>query len=146
MDVIKKVLVVAVVLLIAFPLVKKMMPKAVTFDRAEKAFIAAGLPAANFQETAPGLEAVAQVSGTIGSATVDLYKYDHEGKIAKQLEYQKQDPGQAMVEAWGLAQAMGAAVQKSTPTRSARNGKFMIVATGEDPALLDRIVAVFNSL
>jgi len=149
MELLKKLAIVAVfaVLLLPFlPRLLALLPEPVSFERAQLAFYEAGLQIQEWQEVAPSLEAVAQVCGVIKGATVNLYQYDHEGKLVKQLEYQREDPGQAMVEAWGLAEAVGAAQQQRVPSRAARRGMFMLVATGEDPAVLDEIVAVFRAL
>ena len=81
----------------------------------------------------------------IGSVRVNIYQFDDVGVQARQFEYQKKDPGQAIVETWGLAQSLGAAVPKQTPSLAAQRRSFMIVATGEDKALLNRIIEVFKS-
>ena len=58
----------------------------------------------------------------------------------------KKDPGTAIVEAWGLAQALGAAPSKNKPERVARRKKFLLVVQGEDVNLLNEIVKFFESL
>lgn len=146
-SILKKVALWGGIALLALPFLPGLLPKAVTFERAEQAYRDSGLEVQEWARAAsPGLEASEEVRAQISGATVNLYRYTNEGKIAKQLEYQKQDPGSAMVEAWGLAQSLGAAQSHQTPTRSARNGKFMIVATGEDTALLNQIVQIFTAL
>ena len=139
--------IIIVIAVIAAPFVMKLMPKAITFERAQEAFTKAALPVTEFTiQPKPINEAAAMATATIGTASVEIYQYDSEGPIARYTEYQKKDPGQAVVEAWNLAQSLGAAVRKETPTRYARRGMFLIIARGDDTALLDRIIAAFNSI
>jgi len=146
-DTLKKVLIGAVVIVVLLPVLNKYRPRPASFERAQAAFAAANLSVYDYAEVAqPALEAVAQVTMHIDMARVDLYRFDSEGKIAKQLEYQKKDAGSQMVEAWNIAQSLGAAPDRNKPTQAARNGKFMIVATGEDEELLKSIVRIFKSL
>ncbi len=141
-----KVFTALVVILLLVPVVPHLLPKPKTFARAKAAFEKAGLDIADYREVTPGLEAVAQVSMTIGDASVDIYQYGDEGKIVRNLEYQKKDAGTAIVEAWGLADALGAAKPKEVPQRTARKGMLMLIATGEDTALLDRIRDAFRGM
>ena len=146
-DTLKKILFWGLVALLLLPVVNKFRPRAVTFERAQAAFVAAGMTITEYQERArSSLESIAEVSMYVDTASVSIYQYDHEGKIATQLAYQKDDPGAAIVESWGLAQALGAAESKNIPQRSLRNGKFMLIARGYDEALLARIVSVFKGL
>jgi hypothetical protein len=146
-----KIVITVVILLIAvpvlLPIIQGFLPEPITFERAVAGFQQAGLPVTDHTEVAtPQLEAIAQLSMRIGNAQVDIYHYDNEGKIVKQLEYQKKDAGTAMVETWNLAQSLGAAPSRNRPSVAARKGMFMIVATGDDKALLNRIVNTFRSL
>lgn len=142
----KKLLVVVVIAVLALPFLPKLLPKPLTFDQMKTGFAAAGLNVEQFQETSPTLESTAEASATINGATINIYQYGDEGKIVKNLEYQKNDPGSAMVEAWGLAQSLGAAPNRNKPRRSGRNGLFMIVAIGDDKEMLKRIVDAFEDL
>ncbi len=145
-ELVKKVIMLAVVVLIAIPIVPHLIPKPITFERIKGAFEAANLPVQEYMEAPqPGLEAAAEASMMIGSVRVNIYQFDDVGVQARQFEYQKKDPGQAIVETWGLAQSLGAAVPKQTPSLAAQRRSFMIVATGEDKALLNRIIEVFKS-
>jgi len=141
-----KVFAAVIVLVLLVPIIQAVWPKPATFERARQAFVAAGMDVTGYREVAPGLEAVAQVSMTIGSATVDIYQYGDEGKIVQNLEYQKKDAGTAIVEAWGLADALGAAKPKEIPQRTARKGMLMLITTGEDTALLGRIRDTFRDM
>lgn len=142
----KKLAIAAVVLVILIPFLPMIIPKSMTFDRITTAIRDGGMPIEQYTEPpTPGLESIAQVSFYTLGARVDIYQYDDEGKIARHFEYQKQDPGTAIVEAWGLAQSLGAAPSRNLPTLAARRGKFMIVATGEDKELLKRIIDMFKA-
>ncbi len=143
---VKKAIIVAVILIALLPVLPMIIPKPMTFDRITTAIRDAGLPIEGYTEpVTPGLESIAQVSLYVAGVRVDIYQYDDEGKIARHLEYQRPDPGTAVVEAWGLAQSLGAAPSRNLPTLAARRGKFMIVATGEDKALLQRIIDIFRA-
>lgn len=146
-----KIIIAVVVIVIGvpvlLPVIQGLLPEPITFERVIAGFQEAGLPLSDYTELpAPQLEAIAQLSMRIGNANVDVYHYDNEGKIVKQLEYQKKDAGTAMVETFNLAQSLGAAPSRNKPSVAARRGMFMIVAIGEDRALLNRIVNTFRSL
>ena len=142
-----KVVIGIVVVLVALPVVMKLIPEPVTFARAQSAFEAAGLAVTGFRESAPGgNESIAQADMSVGGASVTIYQYDNEGKIVVYEGYQKQDPGQAIVAGWGLAESLGAAVQKPIPHAFKRKGMFLIVATSEDQELNKRICEIFSTL
>jgi hypothetical protein len=149
-DTIKKVLIGVVALAILIPLLPKlmqMMPEAVTLDAIEPAFTKAGFAVSNVATLpSPGLGAVGEISMVVNGANVTVYEFENEGKIAAQLEYQKPDAGSAIVETWNLSESLGAAKPKNRPSSAARNGMFMIVATGEDKALNAKIVQLFKAL
>lgn len=146
-DGLKKILIVVVAVLILVPVLPKILPKPMTFDRIKAGFEAAGLPVTDYAPLPyAGLEAVEQVGMYIGQIRVDVYHYDDEGKIAKQLEYQKKDAGTAIVETWNLAQSLGAAPSRNLPSLAARRGRFMAVATGPDEAMVKRVIEVFRKL
>ena len=133
------------VVLLALPFALKLMPKPMTFERVQAGFAKAGLPVESFEMTTPSNESAATAGARIGGAGVTIYQYDDEGKIARYTEYQKTDPGTAIVAQWNLAESLGAAKPKQTPTRHARRGMFLIVAMGDDTELLDRIIAAFKA-
>lgn len=142
-----KYFLIAVVVIAILPFAVRLLPEAVTFDRALAAFKAAGMDVQDYRVAEhPGMESVAQADMRIDGAWVNLYEYDDEGVIVRNLEYRKKDAGTAIVETWNLAQTLGAAPSVNKPERSARNGMFMIVATGEDEALLKKIVTIFADL
>lgn len=143
----KKAILVAVVLLVALPFLPRLMPKPLTMERVERAYSVEGARASDARKVEPpGLEAVEQLSMTVSGAQVDVYRYDNEGKLAKQMEYQKPDAGSVIVEAWNLSESLGAAKPKSKPVSVARRGMFMMTATSEDAALRERIIKIFKSL
>lgn len=149
-DTIKKVLIGVVALVILIPLLPKLaqlMPEPVTLDAIEPAFTRAGLAVSDVAKTnAPGLDAVEGISMVVNGADVVVYRFENEGKIATQLEYQKPDAGSAIVETWNLSESLGAAKPKNKPCSAARNGMFMITATGEDKTLNAKIVQLFKAL
>jgi hypothetical protein len=146
-DLIKKVLIALVVLVVLIPILPKILPKAPSFDRAKKAFEAAQFVVSDYSEHSnPGLDAVAGAFMNVGTARVELYRYDSEGKIALQLGYQQPDPGQAMVESWGLAESLGAAPNPNMPQSAVRNGKYMLVVHDYDEVLRQVIVGLFKKL
>ena len=141
-----KIIVWIVVILLLFPVIVALRPKPMTFDRIQKGFATQGLTATDVHESNPSLESIAQLTMTIEGATVDIYQFDDEGKIAKQLAYQQPDPGQAMVEASGLRQALGAAPLSPIKTDATRRGMFMLTVSGESGEVRARVIKAFKSL
>jgi len=143
----KKVLIAAVVLILALPILPRIIPKPVTFERIQAALAAQGLAVSDVREaTTPQNQAVAQVDMSVQGASVRIYLYDHEGKIAKQLEFQKPDAGSQIVATWNLSESLGAAKPKNRPLSAARNGLFMLTVESEDKALRDRVVRIFKGV
>ena len=143
----KKVLIAAVVLILALPILPLIIPKPVTFERIQAALAAQGLSVTDVREvTRPQNQAVAEVAMSVNGAPVHMYLYDHQGKIAKQLEFQKPDPGSQIVATWNLSESLGAAKPKNKPLSAVRNGMFMLTVESEDKALRDRIVRIFKGL
>lgn len=142
-----KYVIFAAVILLAAPFVMRLMPKPVTFERAKTAFDKAGMAVSQFQMApSPDQRAVAEADLVVNGVNVSILQFDNEGKIATAMEYQKKDAGTAIVETWNLAQNLGAAVHKDTPSRAVRRGMFMMIATGQDKAMVDRIAEVFASM
>ncbi len=141
-----KVVIFAVVVLLAFPFVMQLIPEPLTLERIQAGFAASGLPVAQMQQVNPSNESVAELAAIVGVVSVNVYQYNDEGKIARYTEYQKKDAGTAVVETWNLAQSLGAAVRKDTPSKYLRRGMFLVVATGDDTAMIDRVIGVFKGL
>lgn len=147
MDEIKKVAVVALLAFFAFPFVVKYWPKPPSFERAREAFEKAGWTVEDYTPDASlNLGAESSVLMRVNGVRVEIYHFTDEGKIATQLEYQKKDVGTAIVETWNLAESLGAAKPANLPSQAARNGMFMIVATGENKDALHEVVKVFQGL
>ena len=143
----KKVLIAIVVLVLAIPILPLIIPKPVTFERIQAALAGQGLAVTDVNEvTLPQNQAVAEVAMSLNGAPVHIYLYDHEGKIAKQLEFQKPDPGSQIVATWNLSESLGAAKPKNKPLSAARNGMFMLTVESEDKALRDRVVRIFKGV
>ncbi len=142
-----KIVVVFGILIFLGPIILNFLPAPLSLEGIVAEFNKRGFQVENltFVEP-PANEAVRQVSFYVRGALVNIYQYDNEGAIAKYAEMYKKDPGTAIVEAWGLAQALGAAPSKNKPERVARRKKFLLVVQGEDTTLLNEIVKVFESL
>ncbi len=142
-----KVLIILGALIIGVPILIQFLPEPLSMERISEGFQKSDLGVVDVQIVNPPInEAVAQISFTVGGALVNVYQYDNEGTIARYAEMYKKDPGTAIVEAWGLAQSLGAAPSKNKPERVARRKMFLLVVQGEDTALLDRVVKIFLSL
>lgn len=129
------------------PVIPMILPKPVTFERVEAAFKQKGYAVSGVHvETAPMLGAAGQVNMIVDGAQVALYRFDSEGKITTQLEYQKPDAGSAIVETWNLRESLGAAPPRRTPLAAARNGLFLITVASDNAALRRQLVALFKGL
>jgi hypothetical protein len=144
----KKIAIAAVVVILLLPVIPHLIPKEFTVE----AFQAA-LQATDFVVTPPQRldnpvvpGAVEGYSMNVNGAQVDVLRFDDEGKIATQLEYQKPDVGSAIVEASGLAESLGAAKPKNKPVLALRNGMYMALITHEDKTLRERIGKVFKGM
>jgi hypothetical protein len=143
----RKAVVIVAAVLILLPLVPRLIPKPVTFERVQAALEGSGFLVTNVRKVDPPmLKSVEQVSMQVNGSPVDVYRYDDRGAIATQLEYQKPDAGTVIVEAWNLSESLGAAKPKNKPVFPARNGMFMLVITTDDKALGRRVVKIFESL
>ncbi len=144
----KKVLIAVIAVVVLFPLIPvllHMLPEPLTMERAQRAFENSGMTVSDVRKTeAPGLGAVEQMSMYVNGALVEIYRFDDEGALATQLEYQKPDSGSAIVETWNLSESLGAAKPKNNVSAD-RNGMFMITVTSDDKALRQRIITVFGS-
>lgn len=142
-----KIVIILGILIIGVPILIQFLPEPLSMERVEEGFKKSDLGIADIQVVNPPTnESIAQISFMVGGALVNIYQYDNEGTIARYAEMYKKDPGTAIVEAWGLAQSLGAAPSKNKPERVARRKMFLLVVQGEDTALLDRIVKIFSSL
>ncbi len=142
-----KALVFLGVIIFLGPIILSLLPASLTMEGIVDKFSKSGFQVESLTFVDPPTnESVRQVSFYIQGAWVNIYEYDNEGAIAKYAEMYKKDPGTAIVEAWGLAQALGAAPSKNKPERVARKKKFLLVVQGEDTALLNEIVTFFENL
>ncbi|NIA13314.1 MAG: hypothetical protein GWP08_04480 [Nitrospiraceae bacterium] len=142
----RKVIVVVVIVLL-LPLIAQMMPKEVTFERAQAVIENCGLVVSDVKRTATSTYgAVEMMTMNVGGARVEIYRFDNEGKIVKQLEFEKPDAGSVIVETWNLSESLGAAKPKRLPRVAVRNGMFMLAVTCETKSIRDRVIRVFQSL
>ncbi|HOV33491.1 MAG TPA: hypothetical protein PLX23_09025 [Candidatus Hydrogenedens sp.] len=142
-----KILLVLGVIVIGGPILLQFLPEPLSMERIIEGLKKSDLGVTEIQSVEPPTnESIAQIRLVVNGATADIYQYDDEGKIARYAEMYKQDPGTAIVEAWGLAQSLGAAPSKNKPERIARRRMYLLVVQGEDITLLDHIVKVFSEL
>ena len=142
----RKVVIVAVIVLL-IPLIARMMPEAVTFERAQAAMENCGLEVSGVNRTPTSTYgAIEMMTMDVGGAGVEIYLFDNEGKIVKQLEFEKPDSGSVIVETWNLSESLGAAKPKRLPRKAARNGMFMIAVTCENRDLRARLIDAFQAL
>jgi len=135
------------ILIIGVPILMQFLPAPLNMERIVEGFKKSDLGVVEIQVVNPPTnEAIAQISFKVGDALVNIYQYDNEGTIARYAEMYKKDPGTAIVEAWGLAQSLGAAPSKNKPERVARRKMFLLVAQGEDKSVLEHIVKIFTNL
>ncbi|MBI5094472.1 MAG: hypothetical protein HZB26_18800 [Candidatus Hydrogenedentes bacterium] len=140
-----KIIIWIVAIVVLAPLLVRLWPKPLTYERIQAGLKAQGLTLENVHESSPSLEAVAQLSMTIDGATVEIYQYDDEGKVATQLTYQQPDPGQAIVEASGLREALGAAPVSPIKTDATRRGMFMLTVSSDNAEVRVRVIKAFKS-
>lgn len=150
-DTIKKLGLVLIVFILLFPILprafRSLLPTPMSFSRMENELMRQGLVVLSVTKVEPPqIESIAQVQMMADSAYVTIYHFDDEGHIAKQMEYMKPDPGTGMVEAMGIAQALGARVAHQIPTTVKRNGMYLLVVMSEDKALNEKIGKIFDSL
>lgn len=145
-DTVKKLIIGACIIVVAFPALMAIIPKAKTTDTFVNAFKKRWTVEEVTQVRPPGLQAVEHVSMRINGALVDLYRYDDEGKIAKQYEYQKPGAGDGIAQSMGIAAALGASTKPPPAFVAGRNGKFMIVTSGLEKPQLQEIVRAFESM
>ncbi len=142
-----KICIVLGILIIGVPILIQFLPAPLSMERIIEGFKKSDLGVVEIQVVSPPTnEAIAQISFRVGDALVNIYQYDNEGTIARYAEMYKKDPGTAIVEAWGLAQSLGAAPSKNKPERVARRKMFLLVTQGEDKSLLEHIVKIFTTL
>ncbi len=140
--------VVLLALIPVLPALKRYLPKPVTVERIVEAFEEAGFEVADIR---PGTmaafrQAADHTAMKVNGAQVDIFVYDDVGKIAKQQQYLRQGPGEAMVEAWNLSEQLGAAPNPNTPSDVARKDMFLLVVTDDNDDLRRRIIQTFEWL
>lgn len=141
----KKVLLLIVAILVLLPVVVRFMPRPMDIERIQKAFEDGGYTILGLQEAATAQrDAVQEWQFTVEGYRIEVYRYDSEGKIAKNREYLKPDPGEKMVEAMNLAQQLGAAESKNLPSAVARKGMWLIHVVGEDESFCNTLAALLR--
>ncbi len=142
-----KILLVLGVIVIGIPILLQLLREPLNMERIIEGLKKSDLGITEIRNVEPPTnESVAQIHFEVNGAFADIYQYDDEGKIARYAEMYKQDPGTAIVEAWGLAQSLGAAPSKNKPQRISRRRMYLLVVQGDDTALLDHIVKKFSEL
>jgi len=146
----KKAIIIIVVILFSAPFLSPMiapyLPKPMTLERVTAAFDGAGYTVEGLtKRNGSYREGVEQWDFYINQYTVELHRYDHEGKIARNVANLQDDAGSVMVEAWNLSEQLGAAQPKSRPMLAARKRMWMILVTGPDKAYCQQLIRVFKS-
>ena len=152
-----KVVVILFAVAAALPFALKLVPEPLAFGSVQKGFEAAAVTVQDYAlADTPGLGAVRQAGMTLfppgagGELAVyaTLYEFDNEGKIAKQYEYNKPDPGAQMVENFNLSN-IAAGVGRPRPPRPVgvgRNGMLLLVVTSDSKEAIRRVVDIFEAL
>ena len=141
----KKFIISLVILVLAFPFLVKLIPESMSIERVRAAFEEAGYNVEKFDAMSiPQREAVATWQLMVTGYRVDVYEYDSEGKIAKQLGYLAPDPGAAMASSLGIADSLGAAPDPNLPSVALRKGKWMVLVTGEDRGRCQTLADIFR--
>lgn len=147
-----------IVVLAVAPFLFRLLPKPITFEQARTALEKAGFTVLEYNVAAtPQLESVEQVTLRLAPAgenapeaaiTANIYRFDNEGVIARQHEYNKPDVGAGMVENFNLSNiAAGVTMPRPPkPVAVGRNGMFLIVAIGEPKTAVNRIADVFEKI
>lgn len=143
----RRVLVTVIALVIVSPVVLYFIPQSFDMERFQASLKAAGFVVEDFRKSdttaVPG--AVESYSMTVNGAQVDIYRFDNEGKIATQYEYNKPDKGMAIAQSTGLLNAMGLAAPKTRPILALRNGMYLALISHEDKTLNQRIGRIFSA-
>jgi len=143
----RKVLITVIALVVVSPVVLHFIPKSFDVERFQAALKAAGFVVEDVRKSdtvaVPG--AVEAYSMTVNGAQVDLFRFDNEGKIATQYEYNKPDKGMAIAQSTGLLNAMGLSAPKTKPILALRNGMYLALISHEDKTLNQRIGRVFSA-
>lgn len=141
----KKAIILIIAIVVLLPVVVRLIPEPMSIERVEKAFEDGGYMIAGLEEAGTAQrEAVQEWRFTVEGYRVEVYRYDSEGKIAKNLAYLQPDPGQEMVVAMNLAQQLGAAESKDLPSAAVRKGKWLIYVVGKDKSFCKTLAAVFK--
>ncbi len=143
----QKIIIIVVGILVLIPVIAMLKPKPITLERARAVFEDNGLIVESAEQVpAPQIQAVEQFTLQVNGARVEIYRYDDEGKIAKNYEYQKTDVGTAIVESMGIADSLGAAPPRATKSDAARKRKYLVVVSSNDDALRSTVIRLFKSL
>ena len=146
----KNAIITLVVVLVAAPFVVPViapyMPKPMTLERVTAAFDSAGYTVEGLtKQSGSYREGVEQWNFYIAQYTIELHRYDHEGKIVRNVANLQDDGGSVMVEAWNLSEQLGAAHSRNRPMLAARKRMWMILVTGPDRAYCQQLIRVFKS-
>lgn len=142
----KKIITIVILVAVLFPVIPMILPKPITIERIKAAFENAGLTVSDFSQGGRALEAAESWYLSIGEARVEIYRYEEYAKLVKNIEYQKDDPGSVIVEAWNLSESLGAAKNPNPPVSAVKKGKFMMVVKSFNKELRKQIVVAFGKM
>lgn len=141
----KKVLIFLVLGILLLPVILRLLPEAMGVERVQQAFREAGYEALDLREVeSPERDAVEQWRFTVDGYSIELFRYNSEGKIAKHVEYLKPDIGSAIVESMNLAEQLGAAKSRDLPSAVLRKGMWMIYVQGEERSVCTTLAGIFK--
>lgn len=147
-----KILAAVVVVLALMPFLLNLLPERVTADGVRAGLVKAGYTVTSYDVSpSPSLEAVFEARialeppGGGGMLHATLYEFDHEGKIRKQYEYNKDDPAQGIALDFAQATGLGGA-QRPRPMDAGRNGMLLLVVSGDSQEAVRKAIRVFESL
>jgi hypothetical protein len=137
-----------IVMLLAFAFValfflSDYLPSNLYMERIAAGIHAGGFKIENVLRVPPAHESVEQMDLDIGEVHVQVCRYDEMRLLRKNVVYQTPDVGESLVASMTSSDTSGTGAYRNSV---GKNGYFMIVVSGPDAALRDRIVSIFESL
>ena len=139
-----KPLLIIVAVIVLLPVAATLRPRPLTPEGVRAGFAARGMAVEDYRAMVPPqLDAVEHVTMRVDGARVNLYRFDNEGKIARNYEHQKGGGGGGALVQLGMQ--LGAA-QPTSFTEAARKRRLLITVTSDDRELNRRVVQVFQAM
>lgn len=142
-----KVIVLIIAILLLIPVIAYIFPEELTVESIQAKLKARGFTIEDVQEAKrPMNEADKQWTMKINGERTDLYFYTDSAKLTTQREYQRKDPGTAIVESMHLRESLGAAPNPNLPTYIGKRQKFMMIVTTNNEPFGRRLIYNFEDL